>query len=156
MQRVDLAKYLVAHHVGGLVADLDVMPKCHVDDIIGDKLFVFDRCSRKHVVANDFFYIGEQGALPGICDVFNANLARVNSIKVYEQRKMRYVFHTSGPDFWTRYLKLVGLDGFVLALSDRIFADPKQARRNTYAEDPKHAVQHQVSWAPQLRSKSGV
>ena len=156
IQRVDLAKYLVANFVGGLVVDLDVLPKCHVNVVIGEKMFVFDRCSRKHVVANDFFYIGEQGALPGICDVFIANLARVNSIKVYEQRKMRYVFHTSGPDFWTRYLKRVGLRGYTLSLSDRIFADPKQARRNIYAEDPKLEVRHQLSWVPQLHSTAGV
>ena len=109
IQRVDLAKYMVAHFVGGLIVDLDVLPKCHVDEIIGDKPFVFDRCSRKHVIANDFFYIAEPGGLPGPNDLFIANLARVNSINVYEQRKMRYVFQSCGPDFWTRYLKLVGL-----------------------------------------------
>ena len=69
---------------------------------------------------------------------------------------MRYVFQTSGPDFWTRYLKRVGLDGFVLALSDRVFADAKQARRNTYAEARKIEVKHQLSWVPQLHSTAGV
>ena len=156
IQRVDLAKYLVAHHVGGVVVDLDVLPKCNVDDIIGDKPFVLDRCSRKHVIANDFFYVAEPGGLPNLNDFFVENLARVNSIKVYEQRKMRYVFQSCGPDFWSRYLKRVGLDGFVVALSDRIFADPKQAFRNIYAEDPKLEVKHQLSWVPQLHSTSKV
>ena len=93
----------------GLIADLDVLPRCHVSKIVaGNMPYVFDRCSRQGIIANDFFDAGPSG-LPGIFEYFKRNLARVNSIPAYEQRKMRYVFQTCGPDFFTRYLKRAGL-----------------------------------------------
>ena len=52
IQRVDLAKYLVADRFGGAVADLDVLPLRPLDEIVGSSPSVFDRCSRKHVVAS--------------------------------------------------------------------------------------------------------
>ena len=76
------------------------------------------------------------------------NLARVNGVKAYETRKMRYIFHSSGPDFFTRYLKQTGLAKYRVAISDRIFAHAPQ--RNTYATDPRIRVLHQLSWVPQL------
>ena len=148
VQRVDLAKYMIAHHYGGLIVDLDILPLCHADAIIPKRCaYLFDRCSRKHVIANDFFYVGGEGP-PGICEYFVQNLVRVNQIDAYKTRKMRYVFHTSGPDFFTRYLKQTGLDPHRAAISDRIFAHAPQ--RNTYAKDPRIRVLHQLSWVKQL------
>ena len=58
IQRVDVAKYLVADAFGGLVADLDVLPRRPLDKVVGSSPYVFDRCSRKGVTANDFFFVG--------------------------------------------------------------------------------------------------
>ena len=137
VQRVDLAKYMIAHHYGGLIVDLDILPLCHADAIIPKRCaYLFDRCSRKRVIANDFFYVGGEG-LPGICEYFVQNLVRVNQIDAYKTRKMRYVFHTSGPDFFTRYLKQTGLDPHRAAISDRIFAHAPQ--RETWVKQPNLA-----------------
>ena len=147
VQRVDLAKYIIADNCGGLIVDLDVLPLCHADMMIPEGCaYLFDRCPRKHVIANDF-YVGS-GGLPGIHDYFVQNLARVNQINAYETRKMRYIFHSSGPDFFTRYLKQTGLSKHRVAISDRIFAHAPQ--RNTYATDPRTRALHQLSWVPQL------
>ena len=150
IQRVDLAKYMIADAYGGVVADLDTLPRCHVDNIIGENPYLFDRCSRPNIIANDFFYIGGAGGLPGIFDYFTKNLARVNAIPVYQQRKMRYVFHTTGPDFFTRYLKLRGLRDYVQAISNRTFLDPKQRYRSVSTDNPQIDVIHHLSWASQL------
>ena len=150
IMRVDFAKYLIADAVGGIVADLDVLPLCHLDAIVGDRpSYVFDRCSRKHVVANDFFYVGS-GGLPGFWDYFLENLAHVRSIPVYRTRKMRRVFQATGPDCLTRYLRRTGLDQHVRALSNRTFLDAKEQRRSVSARDPRIAVVHHLSWRPHV------
>ncbi len=46
IMRVDFAKYLIADAVGGIVADLDVIPLCHPNRIVDGRPYVFDRCSR--------------------------------------------------------------------------------------------------------------
>ena len=149
IQRVDLAKYMIADTFGGVVADLDVIPRCHLDKIVGENAYLFDRCSRPNIIANDFFYIGA-GGLPGIFEYFTKNLARVNAIPAYQQRKMRYVFHTTGPDFFTRYLRRRGLRDYVQAISNRTFLDPKKMHRSVSTDNPQIDVIHHLSWASQL------
>ena len=124
----------------------EALRKCSLDKIVGDRSYLFDRCSRQHVIANDFCHVGP-GGLPGIFEYFLTNLQRVNSIPAYQQRKMRYVFQTSGPDFWSRYLKKAGLNKYVEAISDRIFTE--QNHRNVYAPQPMLEIHHQLSWTPQ-------
>ena len=154
IQRVDLAKYMLADAYGGVIVDLDVLPKCHVSEIVGDRPYVFDRCSRAHIIANDFFYVGQQG-LPGFCEAFKQNLRRVNAIPVYRERKMRYIFNSSGPDFFSRFVKQAGLDEYVVAISHRTFLDPKQRHRSVSPDRSQIEVIHHLSWAPQLRGADG-
>ena len=149
IQRVDLAKYMIADSCGGVVSDLDVIALSHIDSFVGEEQYCFDRCSRVHIIANDFFYAGPCG-FPGIFEYFEKNLARVKSIPAYEQRKMRYVFQRCGPDFFTRYLKRAGLGGYVQAISNRSFLDSKQRHRNVCSPDPKLDIVHHLSWTPQL------
>ena len=152
IQQVDLAKYLVADTCHGIVCDLDVIPLCHADDIVGDRPYLFDRCSRKHIVCNDFMYVGE-GGLPNIFDYFLSNLARVNDTPCYGQRRMRKIFQTSGPDFFTRYLKRAGLCNHVEAISNRTFMDPAQKHRSVFAPSPKLEIVHHLSWLSQLQDE---
>ena len=154
IQRLDLAKYLVGHYAGGLVVDLDVVPYCHVDKIVGDDVpYLFDRCTRKRIVANDFFYVGELG-LPGIFDDLVSNKARLDAIEAYKCRKMRYIFHSTGPDFFSRYLKRTKLDKYTVAISDRKFLDQKEAHRSIAAAEPRVQVVHHLSWRRQLANGS--
>ena len=81
IMRVDLAKYMILDAHGGIYADLDVLPACHVNEIVDDRPYLFDRCSRPHVIANDLCYVGPDG-LPGIVEDFLANVRRVNSIPI--------------------------------------------------------------------------
>ena len=157
IQKVDLAKYLVADSSarGSWVVDLDVVPQCPTLDVLleSDPPYVFDRCSRKHVIANDFFYVGA-GGLPGIFEYFLENLKRVDDIAVYAQRRMRYIFHTSGPDFFTRYLKRAGLAQYTRALSDRTFLDARQRHRDTREKGAAVKIVHHLSWADQVRQQT--
>ena len=151
IQRVDLAKYMVADTFGGIISDLDVLPMCHVNKIVdGSTPYVFDRCSRHGIIANDFFYVAPGQGLPGLVEYSKTNLGRVDAIPAYSQRKMRYVFQTTGPDFFTRYVKRAGLIEYVQAISNRSFLDPKQSHRNIWSADPKLEIVHHLSWVPQL------
>ena len=152
IQRVDIAKYLIADSLGGVVVDLDVMPLTHISNIIDGRPYVFDRCSRKGIIANDFFFVKPGAGLPGLVDYFKKNLVRVNGIPAYNQREMRYVFQSYGPDFWSRYLKRAGLARHVQSLSNRFFLDPKQSHRIVRSTDPKLEIVHHLSWVPQLRT----
>ena len=67
VQRVDVAKYAIADAHGGVVCDLDVLPRCHLDDIVVSPC-AFDRCSRRNVIANDFLY--PETGLVGIFEDF--------------------------------------------------------------------------------------
>ena len=161
IQRVDLAKYMIVDTYGGVFSDLDVLPKCHLSEFVNAQPYVFDRCSRANTIANDFFYVGPAG-LPGLFDYFLSNLSRVNAIPVYRQRKMRYVFHTTGPDFFTRYLKRSGLNIHTVAISDRTFLDSRQRHRSVNSPNPFLEIVHHLSWAghvtkacPVLRNSVG-
>ena len=55
IQKVDLAKYIIADAFGGVVADLDVIPNTHLDNIVSSPC-TFDCCSRANITANDLLY----------------------------------------------------------------------------------------------------
>ena len=150
IQRVDLAKYCLADRYGGIVSDLDVLPKRPLEDIVGEVPYLFDRCSRKNIAANDFFYTGT-GGLPGFVKFFVENIRRVNSIPVYRQWRLRYVFQSTGPDAFTRYLKQAHLFEHVRAISNRHFLDPREHRRNVKRRGAKIEVLHHLSWAAHVR-----
>ena len=153
IMRVDAAKYMIADSFPySFIADLDVVPSCHLDEFINTQPYVFDRCSRRSVICNDFFFVGA-GGLPGIFEYFVSNLARVDAIPCYKQRLLRYVFHASGPDFWTRYLKRQGLDRYVAALSDRTFLEKGQEHRNVSTATPYLNIIHHLSWVTHVRPK---
>ena len=149
IQKVDLAKYIIADAFGGVVADLDVIPSTHLENIVSSPC-TFDRCSRANVVANDFFYT--EIGLPGIFEYFSTNLARVKSIPVYKIWKMRFIFQTTGPDFFTRYLKKAGLNKFTKRLSCRSFMDPRQNYRAVSNPHAKLKIMHHLSWTPHVCS----
>jgi len=147
IQRLDAAKYIIIDCVGGAYADLDVRPITHLDNIVTSPC-TFDFCSRAHIVANDFLY--SEIGLPGIFEYLSMNLARIQTIPIYAIWKMRYVFQTTGPDFFTRYLKRAGLDHHVKHLSTRMFIDSKQKFREIVNPDAKLMVLHHVSWKPHV------
>ena len=149
IQKVDVAKYAILNSCGGLYADLDVLPKYPLTEIIGNCDFLFDRDSRKGVVANDVIYVKNPNSLVGVMDSLKQNLLRVNGIKVYAKWKMRYIGQSTGPDFWTRFIKESNLLSHQRALANRIFSEG-QSHRNLYVDGACFDIFHQLSWAHML------
>jgi hypothetical protein len=131
---------------------LDVIPLAPLDSIVSGRPYVFDRCSRRGVVANDFFYV-PPGGLPGLLEFCADRCAHVEAKSIYKQWKMRGIFYGTGPDCFTAYLKKKGLTSYCLALSDRIFP---QSRRNVYSNCPMLRIEHQLSWVGEVRQVQGT
>ena len=147
--QVDLSKYMVAHAHGGLVVDLDVLPCCDLSFISAPYVLDFDCRDRK--IANDLFYV-DPGGLPGIVDYFTENWHRKCAIDVYRTWRLRFVFQTSGPDFFTRYLRQRGLHVHARALSTRTV--PQDPTRNRTAQHPLFIIEHRLTWAPSISTKA--
>ncbi len=65
IQRVDLAKYMIAETYGGVIADLAVPPRFRFSKIVGDRPDLLYGCSRPNSIANDLLCVGPEGR-PGI------------------------------------------------------------------------------------------
>lgn len=149
INRVDFAKYMVAHTFGGVVSDLDVLPLKRMASIVGEKGYLFDRCSRPGVIANDFFCV-PRGGLPGLLEFCVERTSHVESKRIYDTWKMRRVFFSTGPDSFTAYLKKAGLAKHCRAISDRLFEDD---RRNVLAPAaPSLMISHALSWVEEVQS----
>ena len=134
---------MVARAQGGLVVDLDVLPCCRDLSFISAP-YVFDFDSRDRKIGNDLFYM-DPGGLPGILDYFVENWHRKCAIDVYRTWRLRFVFQTSGPDFFTRYLRQRGLHVHACVLSTRTF--PRDPTRNRIAQHPLFTIEHRLTWA---------
>ena len=66
------------------------------------------------------------------------------------------MFQTTGPDFFTRYLKRAGLARYAQRLSARSFLDPTQRHREVVCPDAKLEIAHRLSWLPQFRDADGT
>ena len=147
--QLDVSKYMVAQ-LGGLVADLDVLPCCCDLSFISSP-YVFDFDSRDRKIGNDLFYM-DPGGLPGILDYFVENWHRKCAIDVYRTWRLRFVFQTSGPDFFTRYLRQRGLHVHACVLSTRTF--PHDPTRNRIVQHPLFTIEHRLTWAPSLSTQA--
>ena len=141
--QLDVCKYMVAHAQGGLGVDLDVLPCCRDLSFISSPYF-FDVDSRDRKIGNDLFYV-DPGGLPGVVDYFVENWHRKCAIDVYRAWRLRFVFQTSGPDFFTRYLRQRGLHVHACVLSTRTF--PRDPTRNRIAQHPLFTIEHRLTWA---------
>jgi mannosyltransferase OCH1-like enzyme len=149
IQRVDAAKFIIGHIFGGVVSDLDVVPTVPLDDIVLSDNMLLDRDTFQKNVANDFFYV-PVGGFEGLADSMMSNYAIVTSKAVYQVWKYRYVQQTTGPRFFTRYLRNRKLFHHVRVLSDRSFQDEAFSRYNLPLESPKLKITHMGTWKPQL------
>ena len=145
---------MIADSYSGVVADLDVLPLASLDEIVGDRSYLFVPCSRKGVIANDLLYTSQ--GLPGILEHFRQNLKRLDQIEIYKTWKMRYVFRSTGPDFFTSWVKKAGLQNHVCDICDRTFLDPKQRRRNVKCPRPLVYICHHLSWADHVNADCGT
>jgi len=104
IMQVDIIRYLILHHEGGLYADMDIEPISLIKDFDW-AVSVYHNKGR--VMFNMEVLQAEKGQK--ICldylDYVKSQILEKNEIKVYETWKIRYVLQTSGPRSLTRFMK---------------------------------------------------
>ena len=149
IQRVDVAKYLIAHFVGGLIADLDVFPWPSKIDFIDLNLLQVVNDSNPKRTQNDIFYC-PKGALPGILESLKENYYRCKAIPIYKTWRFRFVLQTTGPMFWTRFLKK--LPHVKKNWVTRAFTDKKYSHLSVYHLNAPFYAFHRSTWKNSLRA----
>ena len=117
IMKVDIVRFLILHHYGGIYADLDIFPnfkKFRVKEIkknppaetrIG---FAVQNRGGKTLYEMEFIH-AEKGCEP-LLDFLRyakTQIEEKSSIEIYDKWRWRYVFHTTGPRALTRWIKKV-------------------------------------------------
>lgn len=111
IMKVDFMRFLILYHYGGLYSDMDIMPRIENLDFIFENennyfvskyvnknndiydIEILSSCNPREALFYDYlFYIPTQ-------------IEEKNKIEVYKNWKIRYVFHTTGPRAFNRFLK---------------------------------------------------
>jgi hypothetical protein len=106
IMKVDILRFIILYHYGGLVADLDVIPlvkSLKFEGVEDDTILIFTPkkfnyevlYSKKH---NDYWL--------EFLRYVKTQIEEKSKIKVYENRKGRYVLNTTGPYAFKRFLKM--------------------------------------------------
>jgi len=111
IMKCDIMRFLILYHMGGIYADMDIIPRINNLDFLyhdSDAVYVSKYVNKntenydieilssfdKH---NPLFY--------RFLKYIPSQILEKNNIKVYENWKIRYVFHTTGPHSFNRFIK---------------------------------------------------
>jgi mannosyltransferase OCH1-like enzyme len=107
IQKVDIIRFLILHKYGGVYLDLDIQPK--IEKL---KNYSFACCYRYVHKNNKFLYEIEvlqsdtkNPILLNYLDYVKTQISEKNNIDVYNKWKARYVYQTTGPMCFTRFIK---------------------------------------------------
>ena len=148
IQRLDVARLLICHFVGGVVSDLDIISREPLSAFIIDGSKVQVAEDWKPRAQCDFIYC-PKGGFPGLLEALKENLIRVNNIPCYRQRKFRYVLETTGPRFLHRFLKTI--PHIKQLWCTRTFCDPKFAHLSKFVPGSPLLAMHRTTWKTQLQ-----
>ena len=121
IMKVDMMKLLILHSEGGLYADLDVFPQ-RESVKMGDLILTFDKTTgggsrqRKKQLGTEI--IQSSKGNPFLLDLLRYNKSQISEkekIEVYENRKARFVTHTTRPNCLQRFLRInpgIGYDTY--------------------------------------------
>ena len=106
VMKVDIARFLIIYHFGGMYVDLDVIPIKDKIEIDETKLTLCKYMNKKDNMDIEIIYSPKYNL-----DLFNFVAFYIPS-QISEKNetlpnswKIRYVFHTTGPQSFRRYLK---------------------------------------------------
>ena len=113
IMKIDIARLCILYLHGGLYADLDCFPKIKKMKN-SDLVLTIDKTSSgtkrkkgQKVVTNEIIQSVKKNIfLKGFLDYIKTQIKEKEEIKVYEQRKVRFVCHTTGPYALQRFLKI--------------------------------------------------
>jgi mannosyltransferase OCH1-like enzyme len=104
IMKVDILRFVILYHYGGMVADLDVFPLKPLASVIPDKdkMCIWTPSRRFNY---EVIYTPKHNP---VCLDFiryvKTQIEEKNKMKIYDTWKARYVFNTSGPNSFKRFL----------------------------------------------------
>tara|TARA_R110000737_G_C14569421_1_gene483841 strand:- start:69 stop:812 length:744 start_codon:yes stop_codon:yes gene_type:complete len=114
VMKVDIARFLIIYSFGGMYVDLDVLPNKNMIEIDETKLYLCNylwtpqgHLQDKSVADIEIIHSPKYNI-----DLFNfiafyvpSQIEEKNKIEIYEQWKIRYIFQTTGPVSFRRFMK---------------------------------------------------
>lgn len=108
VMKCDIARFLIIYSFGGMYVDLDVIPNKNVIEINENKLTLCKYMNKKDNMDIEIIYSPKYNI-----DLFNyiafyipSQIEEKNKIEIYEKWIIRYIFNTTGPQSFRRYLKM--------------------------------------------------
>lgn len=105
IMKVDIIRFLILHKHGGLYADLDTKPVC---ECLKSSTFISAYkvgLKREHYEMEIIQSIKSHPYLLEFLDYIKTQIKEKDKIEVYEKWKCRYVYQTTGPHSFNRFLK---------------------------------------------------
>jgi len=126
IQKVDIMRFLILHKYGGVYLDLDIIP--NIDKLKNYSFacsYIFTHKNNKKLYEIEVLQSTiNNPILLHYLDYVNIQITEKNNIEVYNKWKARYVYQTTGPQSFTRFIKQhkIQID---LYRSNRSFSDSK-------------------------------
>ena len=107
IMKCDIARFLVLYQFGGMYVDLDVMPNKDVINIDPTTLALCKYMNKKEDCDIEIIYSPKQNfnLWEYVALYVPSQIKEKDEIDIYEIWKIRYVFNTTGPNSFRRYLK---------------------------------------------------
>tara|TARA_R100001463_G_scaffold112756_1_gene167873 strand:- start:2741 stop:3433 length:693 start_codon:yes stop_codon:yes gene_type:complete len=107
IMKCDIARFLILYQFGGMYVDLDVMPNKEVINIDETKLAVCKYMNKNLEFDIEIIYSPKQNfnLWEYVAFYIPSQIEEKDKIDIYDKWKIRYVFHTTGPYSFIRYVK---------------------------------------------------
>jgi len=120
IMKVDIARFIIIYQFGGLYVDLDVLPNKEKIDIDENKLCLCKYVNKKEMCDIEMIYAPKQYFLlwEFVALYVPKQIEEKDNIDIYKKWRVRYVFQTTGPQSFIRFIKYKSIDyDLILTLS---------------------------------------
>tara|TARA_R110002153_G_scaffold77343_1_gene198722 strand:- start:349 stop:1125 length:777 start_codon:yes stop_codon:yes gene_type:complete len=127
VMRVDIMRFIILYEYPGIYSDMDIIPCIYDLDFIFDNynnLYLCDYVNKKNNIY-DIEIIGtakkNNKLLYDYLRYIPSQIEEKNNIEIYKSWKMRYVFYTSGPRAFNKFLKQYFYSNNIISLNTILF-----------------------------------
>ena len=105
IQKIDLGRWVILYHFGGLYTDLDVVNKDQQLSFIDTDHFV---TTYKNKIETDIIYFDkpQHPLLKNLFEYFVVNIKKINAEPIYRIWRCRYILQSFGPRAIARYFRI--------------------------------------------------
>ena len=129
IMKVDIMRFLILYEYGGIYSDMDIIPQIYNLDFVLDDPKKIYLCEYMNKDSNiyDIEIIGtatkNDKLLYEYLKYIPSQIKDKNSIEIYKSWKIRYVFQTTGPRSFNRFLKNTSCPSDIISLNTILFEE---------------------------------